>query len=146
MRNYLYMTNTSSNPFDAQLPQDINIDKFAEEMALTLKKLNEKEKDRNELSDNSLGSGHPFKNAVDKNANVDGYKRENPTKITTAVPRKRVKANSEYEGPNDDSQFIDSISNRKITEFFNIKARAAIADRQKEDIKNSGSYSEDNEE
>lgn len=47
---------------------------------------------------------------------------------------------------NDDSQFIDSISNRKITEFFNLKHKIVVTQVNKEEAKNTGGCPEDNDE
>jgi hypothetical protein len=53
------MYNKYCNPFGEDNPSNINIDKLAEEMAETLKKLNASKAvsgEKNEVSDNSVGS------------------------------------------------------------------------------------------
>lgn len=89
-------------------------------MAETLRKLKQNPEkapslDRQDISDYSLGSAYPIRN-VEEKEEVHTVKRSNPVQVIPLLGRKRVKAPSEYEGTiNDDSQYIDSISNRKIT-------------------------------
>ena len=65
-------------------------------------------------------SHHP-RLLTDPNASLNSLKRENPVKGYSVI-RKRVKLHSDYDdNDHDDSQFIDSLTNRKITDYFEKK-------------------------
>ena len=66
----------------------------------------------------AIAQSHHPRLLTDPNASFNGDKRENPIK-TYSILRKRVKLQSENEdNDQDDSQFIDSLTNRKITDYF----------------------------
>ena len=60
---------------------------------------------------------HHARLLTDPNQSASSIKRENPVKAYSLV-RKRIKLQSEHEDDQEDSQFIDSMTNRKITEYF----------------------------
>lgn len=87
-----------NNPFGEEDQGNINIDKLAEEMALTLKKLNNSKAlsniERAEVSDNSLGSlSQYFKTPFAEDVSLDLPKRGRQQKIISHV-RKKVKTTS----------------------------------------------------
>lgn len=120
--------NPPRNPFADSQPEDL--DQQALEIMQVISKLAQSPSENlrhPNLSDGSAFSSRGFNDGAnvrqltDPNDSYNTNQRDNPIKIYSVV-RKRVKLQSEAEENDlEDSQYIDSCSNMKITDYFSKK-------------------------